>query len=69
LASEQASLKAVNLFAEISCEPWFFPLIVNLAFILIHAVLESTASLIMALPVLFPIAKTYGIDLLILASS
>jgi C4-dicarboxylate transporter DctM subunit len=62
LASQQVPLKAMNAFVAVSREPWFFLLVVNVVFILIHVVFEATASLIMALPVLFPVAKLYGID-------
>ncbi len=62
LASQQVPMKAMSAFTSLSDRAWVFLLAVNLVFIVIHVVFEATASLIMALPVLFPVAKLYGID-------
>src|SRR5207248_2740892 len=55
-------LHVTNALASMSSQPWFFLLLVNVVFILIHCVFEVTASLIMTLPILFPVARAYGID-------
>lgn len=62
MTSEQMPLKVTHALAGISSDPWVFLILVNVVFILLHCVLESTASLFMAIPVLFPVAKAFGID-------
>ena len=62
LTSQQVPLHVTNWLASLSSQPWFFLLVVNVVFIVIHCVFEVTASLIMTLPILFPIARAYGID-------
>jgi C4-dicarboxylate transporter, DctM subunit len=62
MTSHQLPLKVTQALASVSSDPWIFLVLVNIVFIVLHCVLESTASLFMALPILFPVAKAYGID-------
>ena len=62
LTSQQVPLAVANSFAAISSNPWFFLLLVNIAYLLIGSVFEVTAALIMTVPILLPVARAYGID-------
>jgi tripartite ATP-independent transporter DctM subunit len=62
LTSQQVPLAIATWLASISSSPLFFLLLINVAFLLIGAVLEVTAALIMTVPVLMPLAAVYGID-------
>jgi C4-dicarboxylate transporter DctM subunit len=62
LTSQQVPLAVANAFAAISSSPWFFLLLVNLAYLVIGCVFEVTAALIMTVPILLPVALAYGID-------
>jgi C4-dicarboxylate transporter DctM subunit len=62
MTSEQVPLAVTHALASVSSSPWVFLILVNIVFIVLHCVLESTASLFMALPILFPVAKAFGID-------
>lgn len=52
---------AANLSA-VSSSPWFFLLLVNVIYLLLGCVFEVTAALIMTIPVILPVAQSYGID-------
>lgn len=52
---------AANLSA-VSGSPWFFLLLVNVIYLLLGCVFEVTAALIMTIPVILPVAQSYGID-------
>ncbi len=62
LTSQQAPLAVAAAFRTISSSPWFFLLLVNAAYLLIGCVFEVTAALIMTVPILLPVARSYGID-------
>jgi C4-dicarboxylate transporter DctM subunit len=62
LTSQQIPHQISESLASISSEAWVFLLLVNIVFIIVHCVFEVSASLIMTLPILFPIARAYGID-------
>ncbi len=62
LTSQQVPLAVANAFAAISSRPWFFLLLVNVAYLAIGSVFEVTAALIMTVPILLPVARAYGID-------
>jgi len=62
LTSQQVPLAVATAFAAISSSPWFFLLLVNLAYLVIGCVFEVTAALIMTVPILLPVAQAYGID-------
>lgn len=62
LTSQQVPLRIATAIASLSSETWVFLLIVNLIFLVLGCFFEVSAIMIMALPILFPIAKTYGID-------
>jgi C4-dicarboxylate transporter DctM subunit len=62
LTSQQVPLKVASAIASLSSETWVFLIIVNLVFLVLGCFFEVAAILIMALPILFPITKTYGVD-------
>lgn len=62
LTSQQVPVVVANAFAQISSSPWFFFLLVNITYLIIGCVFEVTAALIMTVPILLPVALTYGID-------
>jgi len=62
LTSQQVPLAVATAFASISSNPWFFLLLVNVAYLVIGCVFEVTAALIMTVPILLPVARAYGID-------
>ena len=62
LTSQQVPHQISETLASISSKPWVFLLLVNVIFIIVHCIFEVSASLIMTLPILFPIARGYGID-------
>jgi C4-dicarboxylate transporter DctM subunit len=62
LTSEQVPLKVAEGLSAISSNPWFFLLLVNVSYIVIGCVFEVTAALIMTVPILLPVALSYGVD-------
>lgn len=52
---------AANLSA-VSGSPWFFLLLVNVIYLFLGCIFEVTAALIMTIPVILPVAQSYGID-------
>lgn len=62
LTSQQVPLAVATALAEISSSPWFFLLLVNLSYLVTGCVFEVTAALIMTVPILLPVALSYGID-------
>jgi C4-dicarboxylate transporter DctM subunit len=62
LTSQQVPLTVANAFASISSSPWFFLLLINIAYLIIGCVFEVTAALIMTVPILLPVARAYSID-------
>ncbi len=48
--------------AAISSSPWFFLLLSNIIFVVFGAVLEGLPSMIVFVPVMYPIAMQFGID-------
>jgi C4-dicarboxylate transporter DctM subunit len=62
LTSQQVPLAVATAFSAIASSPWFFLLLVNLAYLVIGCVFEVTAALIMTVPILLPVAQSYGID-------
>lgn len=62
LTSQQVPLAVANWLAGISTETWFFLFLVNVVFLLIGAVFEVTAALIMTVPILMPLVARYHVD-------
>jgi C4-dicarboxylate transporter DctM subunit len=62
LTSQQVPLQVAQWLAGISTKTWFFLLLINLAFLLIGAVFEVTAALIMTVPILMPLVAQYNVD-------
>lgn len=62
LAREQAPQVVANLILEITNQPIVFLLLVNVLLLLVGCVLEPTAAILILVPVLLPVAETFGID-------
>ncbi|THJ66790.1 TRAP transporter large permease [Arthrobacter echini] len=62
LAREQAPQVAANLILEITNQPIVFLILVNVLLLLVGCVLEPTAAILILVPVLQPVAETFGID-------
>lgn len=62
LTSQQVPLIVTKTLSDVSSNPLFFLLLINVAFLIIGAVFEVTAALIMTVPILVPVAAAYGID-------
>ncbi|SDI48322.1 TRAP transporter, DctM subunit [Arthrobacter subterraneus] len=62
LAREQAPQVAANLILEITNQPIVFLILVNILLLLVGCVLEPTAAILILVPVLLPVAETFGID-------
>jgi len=62
LTSQEVPLAVATGLAAVSASPWFFLLLVNVAYLMIGCVFEVTAALIMTVPILVPVARLYGID-------
>jgi C4-dicarboxylate transporter, DctM subunit len=62
LTSQQVPFKVTQALAAISDNPLFFLLLVNIVYLVVGCVFEVTAALIMTVPVLLPVAQSYGID-------
>lgn len=62
LAREQAPQVAANLILDITNQPIMFLILVNVLLLLVGCVLEPTAAILILVPVLLPVAETFGID-------
>ncbi|WP_193105470.1 TRAP transporter large permease [Brachybacterium sp. FME24] len=62
LAREQAPQVMTELILQITDRPLVFLLLVNVLLLVVGAVLEPTAAILILVPVLAPIADVYGID-------
>ncbi|MFF0990578.1 TRAP transporter large permease [Kocuria sp. CPCC 205315] len=62
LAREQAPQVAANLILELTNQPIVFLILVNVLLLVVGAVLEPTAAILILVPVLAPVAETFGID-------
>lgn len=62
LAREQAPQVAANLILDLTNQPIVFLILVNLLLLLVGCVLEPTAAILILVPVLAPVAETFGID-------
>jgi C4-dicarboxylate transporter DctM subunit len=62
LTVAQVPLLAGQLVRSWSDSPWVFLLIVNLLLLLVGCFLDNIAAMIMLVPILAPIATSYGID-------
>lgn len=62
LAREQAPQVAANLILDVTNQPVIFLILVNVLLLLVGCVLEPTAAILILVPVLLPVAETFGID-------
>lgn len=62
LAREQAPQAAANLILNLTNQPIVFLILVNVLLLLVGCVLEPTAAILILVPVLAPVAATFGID-------
>ncbi|MFC7455815.1 TRAP transporter large permease [Brachybacterium sp. GCM10030267] len=62
LAREQAPQVVTELILQVTDRPLIFLLLINVLLLVVGAVLEPTAAILILVPVLAPIASVYGID-------
>ncbi|MGD8151043.1 TRAP transporter large permease [Ornithinimicrobium sp. Y1694] len=62
MAREGASRTLTDVLQSLSTNPWVFILLVNIFLLLLGMFLESTAALLITVPLLLPIASAYDID-------
>lgn len=62
LAREQAPQMAANLILDLTNQPIVFLILVNILLLIVGCVLEPTAAILILVPVLAPVAETFGID-------
>lgn len=62
LARERAPQVAASLILELTNQPIMFLILVNVLLLVIGCVLEPTAAILILVPVLAPVAETFGID-------
>ncbi|WP_341856902.1 TRAP transporter large permease subunit [Brachybacterium sp. GPGPB12] len=62
LAREQAPQVMSEMILQITDRPLVFLLLVNILLLIVGAILEPTAAILILVPVLAPIADVYGID-------
>lgn len=62
LAREQAPQRAAELILGITTNPIVFLLLLNILLLIVGAVIEPTAAILILVPVLAPVATQYGLD-------
>lgn len=62
LAREQAPQLAADLILEVTNHPIVFLILVNILLLIIGCVLEPTAAILILVPVLGPVAETFGLS-------
>lgn len=62
LAREQAPQRAAELILGITTNPIVFLLLLNIFLLIVGAVIEPTAAILILVPVLAPVATQYGLD-------
>lgn len=68
LAREQAPQMAAELILGLTTNPMVFLILLNVLLLIVGAVLEPTAAILILVPVLAPVATQYGLDPLHVAS-
>lgn len=63
LAREQIPAQLASIALSHHTEPWMFLLVVNLLFLFLGAFMETIPIMVIAIPVLLPVVKALGIDL------
>ncbi|BAU33313.1 TRAP transporter large permease [Microcella alkaliphila] len=62
LAREQAPQRAAELILGITTNPIVFLLLLNILLLIVGAIIEPTAAILILVPVLAPVATQYGLD-------
>jgi tripartite ATP-independent transporter DctM subunit len=62
LTRAHVSRDVAGLLASVSNEPWVFMLLVNIVLLILGALIDATAVILVTVPVLLPIAVDLGID-------
>lgn len=62
LARERAPQAAADLILQLTNQPIVFLILVNVLLLVVGCVLEPTAAILILVPVLAPVAETFGID-------
>ncbi len=63
LSREQVGLKMVDVFLAVSKNPWVILTIINVILLILGCLMETYAIMIILVPVLMPLVKSMGIDL------
>jgi len=63
LATEQIPSRIADAFASLDLGPLAFLLVVNLAFLVLGCLLDTTTLLLVMVPLLLPVARALGVDL------
>lgn len=62
LTRAHVSRDVAALLTSVSSEPWVFMLLVNIVLLILGALIDATAVILVTVPVLLPIATDFGID-------
>jgi tripartite ATP-independent transporter DctM subunit len=62
LTRAHVSRDVAELLTSVSSEPWVFMILVNIVLLILGAVIDATAVILVTVPVLLPIATDLGID-------
>jgi tripartite ATP-independent transporter DctM subunit len=62
LTTQQVPLLVAQFLKQYAPSPWIFLLIVNIFLLIVGCLLDLSAAMIMFVPILAPVALTYGVD-------
>lgn len=62
LTRAHVSRDVAELLSSISSNPWVFMILVNVLLLILGSIIDATAVILVTVPVLLPIAVSYGID-------
>ena len=62
LTTQQVPLLIARILKQLAPSPWIFLLIVNIFLLIVGCLMDLSAAMIMLVPILAPVAMTYGVD-------
>jgi tripartite ATP-independent transporter DctM subunit len=62
LTRSHVSRNVAEILTSVSTNPWVFMILVNVLLLILGSIIDATAIILVTVPVLLPIAATYGID-------
>jgi C4-dicarboxylate transporter DctM subunit len=62
VAFEQIPQAIYDALTQITSSPWVLLLILNIVFLILGAIMENTAAIILSVPILMPVITEFGID-------